>query len=96
MLSALDRFLRDQGKKCCIFKRTNSFEMQKSPGWQSYRAEGKIKHKADALNDEEEEKLWDTGVLGCKNPKSLKYTVFLCPKSAIWYKRVPRTSSITN
>ena len=52
---------------------------KKSPGWQSYRAErekgmGKRKNKADALN-EEEEKLWDTGVLGGKNPKSLKYTV---------------------
>ena len=37
---------------------------------------GKRKNKADALSDEEEEKLWDTGVLGGKNPKSLNYTVF--------------------
>ena len=63
-------FLKEQTVQKC----------KKSPGWQSYRAErekgmGKRKNKADTLNDEEEEKLWDTGVLGGKNPMSLKYTV---------------------
>ena len=37
---------------------------------------GKKSRKADPLTAEEEEILWNTGVLGSDNPKSLNHTVF--------------------
>ena len=37
---------------------------------------GKKSRKADPLTAEEEEILWNTGVLGGNNPKSLNHTVF--------------------
>ena len=80
MLSALDRFLRDQGKQCRILKDEQFRNARKVLNGKAIelreKGMGKRKNKADALSDEEEEKLWDTGVLGGKNPKSLNYTVF--------------------
>ena len=80
MLSALDRFLRDQGKECRILKDEQFKNARKVLNGKAIelrkKGMGKKTNKADALSDEEEEKLWDTGILGGKNPKSFNYPVF--------------------
>ena len=37
---------------------------------------GKRKNRADILSEQQEEQLWQRGVLGSANPKSLNYAVF--------------------
>jgi len=40
------------------------------------RGYGKKKHKSDALTTEEEEQLWQKGILRSRNPLSLNHTIF--------------------
>ena len=37
---------------------------------------GKHKNRSDPLTAEEEEQLWEKGILGCTNPTSLNYSIF--------------------
>ena len=80
MLSSLDQFLRDMGKSYSIL-RDKQFEVSrkvlngKAIEFRE-RGFGKRKNKSDALTAEEEEELWQKGVLGRHNPVSLNYTIF--------------------
>ena len=40
------------------------------------QGKGKMKRKADSISDEDEEAMWESGVLGHSSPKSLNQTIF--------------------
>ena len=40
------------------------------------QGKGKMKRKADSIFDEDEEAMWESGVLGHSSPKFLNQTIF--------------------
>ena len=80
MLAALDRFFRSSGCKYSIAKDKEFIESRKVLNGKAIElrehGKGKRKNRADPLTEEEEELLWEKGVLGDANPVSLNHTVF--------------------
>ena len=81
MQAALDQHLRKEG---CSYSILKDLEFSNSPKVLNGKAivlqengKGKRPRKADALTENEEELLWNCGVLGTSNPISLNYTAFL-------------------
>ena len=80
MLSALDRYFREEGYPHRILK-DKEFEAARKV-LNGYAIElrekgmGKRKRRADAITEEEEEMMWSKGVLGGNNPRNLNDTVF--------------------
>ena len=80
MLSSLDRFHCDMGISYSILRDKQFKVSRKVLNGKAIelreRGFGKRKNKSDALTAEEEEELWQKGVLGSHNPVSLNYTIF--------------------
>ena len=80
MLAALDRHLSGCGCSYSIMKDREFRESRLVLNGKAIQlrenGKGKKSRKADPLTAEEEEILWNTGVLGGDNPKSLNHTVF--------------------
>ena len=80
MLAALDRHLSGCGCSYSIIKDREFKESRLVLNGKAIQlrenGKGKKSKKADPLTAEEEEILWNTGVLGGNNPKSLNHTVF--------------------
>lgn len=80
MLASLDRFLREKGKQYSILRDREFESCRKVLNGKAIElrenGKGKRMNRADSLSEQEEEQLWQTGVLGSNNPKSLNYTVF--------------------
>ena len=78
MLSAMDRYLRDKGRKYSILKdkKFDSYRLNVKAIELKEKGMGKRKNKSDALDSNKEEKLWQLKVLGGNNSKSLTYTIF--------------------
>lgn len=80
MLAALDRHLSGCGCSYSIIKDREFKESRLVLNGKAIQLreneKGKKCKKADPLAAEEEEILWNTGVLGGNNPKSLNHTVF--------------------
>lgn len=80
MLASLDRYLRETGKSYSILsdKKFQTSRQVLNGKAIELREQGKGKkpRKADALSKEEEEMLWNKGVLGISTPKNLNFTVF--------------------
>jgi len=80
MLAALDRFFRSSGCKYSVAKDKEFIESRKVLNGKAIElrehGKGKRKNRADPLTEEEEELLWEKGVLGDANPVSLNHTVF--------------------
>ena len=80
MLAALDRHLSGRGCSYSIIKEREFKESRLVLNGKAIQlrenGKGKKSKKADPLTAEEEEILWNTGVLGGDNPKSLNHTVF--------------------
>ena len=80
MLAGLDRYLRDMGKSFSIlcdkkFKTSRQILNGKAIELRE-QGKGKKPRKADALTQDDEERLWQAGVLGTDTPKTLNYTIF--------------------
>ena len=80
MLASLDRHFQEKGLPFSI-RKDKAFEASRRTlnGKAIELREaglGKRKNKADALTEEDEEKLWSTGVLGGESPTSLNHTMF--------------------
>ena len=80
MLAALDQHLSGRGCSYSIIKDREFKESRLVLNGKAIQlrenGKGKKSKKADPLTAEEEEILWNTGVLGGDNPKSLNHTVF--------------------
>ena len=80
MLAALDQHLSGCGCSYSIMKDREFKESRLVLDGKAIQlrenGKGKKSRKADPLTAEEEEILWNTGVLGSDNPKSLNHTVF--------------------
>ena len=80
MLAALDQHLSGCGCSYSIMKDREFKESRLVLNGKAIQlrenGKGKKSRKADPLTAEEEEILWNTGVLGSDNPKSLNHTVF--------------------
>ena len=81
MQAALDRHLREEGCSYSILKDAEFSSSRKVLNNKAIvlqeNGKGQRPRKADALTENEEERLWQCGVLGTSNPTSLNYTVFL-------------------
>ena len=80
MLGALHRYVKGKGYSTSII---TSMEFAGSREVLNGKAislreqgKGKMKRKADSISDEDEEAMWESGVLGHSSPKSLNQTIF--------------------
>ena len=95
MQTALDRYLRDQGFTSSILRDKEFVKSRKVLNGKAIElhemGKGKRPMKADAINEDEEDHLWNSGVLGNIDPVSLNHTMFFFIQPTFWNSRTPRT-----
>ena len=79
MQTALDRYLTDQGYTSRILRDKEFVKSRKVLNGKAIElhemGKGKRPMKADAINEDEEDHLWNSGVLGNNDPVSLNHTM---------------------